>query len=265
MRDTRAVGKVANLTATCPTQTRERPQTTRSFAHFPECGGCRNREVCAHNCIFTQRQHNRARAEASSSHRHKTGSMAWVLFPPHAYLHEAHECGVGACWKLPKPARTIGPIKGIIQSNMQHHPFKHPCQSSNQPQPANQKRPAIPPTAPLSQTCLILHAQRRPAKPLRPRLTHAWRALTFIICFQPFDRCASRIAAQVQGFEAQKRAARHRPHPKGVYAANHTASGPKGQQAQPRMSGLSPQSANHYNGNLRIICYVLLLLLLKLL
>ena len=153
--------------------------------------------------------------------------MAWALFPPHTYLHGAHECGVGACWKLPKPARTIGPIKGIIQSNMQHHPFNHPCQSSNQPQPANQNRPAVPPTAPLSQTCLILHAQRRPAKPLRPRLTHAWRALTFIICFQPFDRCASRIAAQVQGFEAQKRAARHRPHPKGVYAANHTAPGQK--------------------------------------
>lgn len=165
--------------------------------------------------------------------------MAWALFPPHTYLHGAHECGVGACWKLPKPARTIGPIKGIIQSNMRHHPFKHPCQSSNQPQPANQNRPAVPPTAPLSQTCLILHAQRRPAKPLRPRLTHAWRALTFIICFQPFDRCASRIAAQVQGFEAQKRAARHRPHPKGVYAANHTAPGQKGQQARPQMSGLS--------------------------
>ena len=62
---------------------------------------------------------------------------------------------------------------------------------------------------------------------------------TLTVYVQPSHRRASRAAAKVQGAEARKRAAGYRPHPKGVYAANHTASGPKGQQAQPRMSGLS--------------------------
>ena len=126
------------------------------------------------------------------------------------------------------PARALGPIRGIHAASF--------TQSSHQPIRTHTN---VPPTELLSQTCLGTHAWHRPAKPLRTRSTHPQRMFTLTVYVQPSHRRASRAAAKVQGAEPRKRAAGYRPHPKGVYAANHTASGPKGQQAQPRMSGLS--------------------------
>ena len=125
-----------------------------------------------------------------------------MLFPPHTYFYEAYECGVGACWKSPKPPKPARPLRPIVRMMSPSHsfmPIECPSQSANQ-NPRERSANGAPETT-LSQAP---HACRSPFKTTtRDPCMHS--ACPHSQCVpNPSYRCTPRNEAAVQGFGVQK-------------------------------------------------------------